>query len=587
MSWFEFSIPLVSFLILTVLNSTSQSFGVPSGTLTTLGEVAFSIYIALRLRFRLFDSMKYLIWAPIGFAMGDLAYGFNHYIVKQVYLGSIGPLSYAIPYVVGLSVALFFLHRLCRRSRESRAVLILGYGVATVVFILNMQAIVIPSLFQKSPPLPIVIAVLTVMFSVLESCLVGLSAVLLVLSSSVAVQILLFGLLAISISDIALRYQSVYMNLLGMTIFENGWFFGLGLMATGVNLLFKLNDSDVRKQFSQFMRFYSIRAMTAGYVLLGLCLVWFALSYYFKSLHIADEVSGSLLIALGIFGFAILVADFVDKNLSLIIFKLAEERPLQRQQFPESLPQEIRAIVEYFQKLNGKITSERDHTLSLSSKIAHNIKSPIQALKIVKYSLFQHMNSGCTCCMDLKDQLNLLDISSQTITDIANHVLAEKKRLIGLETVSSSIKKAVALASVNFPRYKISVEVSPEADITPVSGLTENIINLIYNAAEASEPNRPIFVRGFVEGEKLTVSVIDQGKGIPHATLQQLRLGRSFTTKSYGHGIGVSSMFAWAKDRGYEVDIKSKTTASNSGTMVSIRIPAALWMDEPSLTVSQ
>lgn len=574
-------LPLIVFALLTCLDEAGTKLGTPNGTFTLLGEVFFSAWIAWQIKQRITGRLKALLLAPVSFAVGDLAYGLNHYILQHVYKTSMGPMSYAIPYVVGMVATVYFLAELCKQLKESKKVFLLAHAVSAGVFALNVVLIIVPSLFQKTPPLAPNIATLAVVFSVLESWIVGFSAVLLIVSSSAMLQMILFGLLVMNISDIAIRYQSVYMNLSGMIVFEHGWFFGLALVTTGVLLAVRRSNVEIRAELKQILCFYSIRAMTVGYVLLGLCLVWFAVSMYFKALHVPNEVSATLLIALGIFGFAVIAANIAGRNLSQITFKLAANRQVLRQEFPKHLPEEIKTIVEYFQELNGKIVAERDHTLRLSSTLAHNIKTPASALEMAEFTISQHIRKECACCERLQKPLKLIETSTGAIKNIAEQLLKEKKRLIGLETVASSVKKAVAMAAASHPNHHIIVEAAPESEVTPVAGLTEVLTNLINNAIEASTIDQSIAVTTRLVESNMTIMVSDTGKGIPEKVLSQLRTGKSMTTKIKGNGIGVSSMYAWVKDRGYDVAIESQTNAPATGTSISISIPASLWVEEP------
>jgi hypothetical protein len=140
---------------------------------------------------RLSGNMRYLLLVPLGLAIGDFAYGFNHYIFRFVYTSSFGPLTYAIPYIVALAAIVYYLVRLSRQTKEPKATLILAHGFSAFVFLLNVYVIIIPSLLHKTPALSPVIAVLTVIFSLIESWIVGFSAILIILTSNYLMQLML------------------------------------------------------------------------------------------------------------------------------------------------------------------------------------------------------------------------------------------------------------------------------------------------------------------------------------------------------------------------------------------------------------
>jgi signal transduction histidine kinase len=91
---------------------------------------------------------------------------------------------------------------------------------------------------------------------------------------------------------------------------------------------------------------------------------------------------------------------------------------------------------------------------------------------------------------------------------------------------------------------KVTVRVHVEAPIAPVTchvlDLKRVIANLLINAAQALPPGGTILVAVRQDAHTTTLSVTDNGPGIP-TTLTSLIFDPHFTTKSNGHGLGLSS----------------------------------------------
>jgi signal transduction histidine kinase len=69
--------------------------------------------------------------------------------------------------------------------------------------------------------------------------------------------------------------------------------------------------------------------------------------------------------------------------------------------------------------------------------------------------------------------------------------------------------------------------------------LKQAVLNLLTNALEASPPGGRVEMVLRVQGECVQVAVVDQGKGIPEAALEQL-FSPFFSTKEKGAGLGLT-----------------------------------------------
>lgn len=554
----------------------------PAGTIISgldiilAGLLTWGFGKTLAKKFRLF----FLI--PISFAFGDLFYGLSNYIIKLPFPNQLGCLTYVIPYLIAMTVILFGLLLLLKKQKSTKSVILLSIAMVLGLIALNSYLIVHPALFHKTPTLSPFLKTLTVLFTIIESAIIGLAAVLLVQATSKFFQLFLFGILFTHVSDIAIRYQSVDLKMLGMSFFENGWCFGLLLMATATIIakteIRSITEESIEKywtgEISKIMPLNSIRGFTIGFILISLTVLWGFLATYNNQISKADQVSAGLLIAVFVFSVAIFGADLLTARLSEITLTLEETGNIHLQASRWGLPKEINVISSQYNDILQQLNKEKEHALSLSSKFAHDVRSPIAALKTAKGFFKALVAKRPDLQEDLEDPTALLEISSEIIQELANGFLLERKRILDLESIEAATARAVQLAKINHSSTPIELEADPVVTPVQVVGLTRVVTNLINNAVEASSGQKPVRVRLKKNAGSFTLTVQDSGTGIPDKTLTKLLNGEFATTKTNGNGIGVTSMLAWAKRQGIKVDISSKTTGINTGTTVSLEITA-------------
>ncbi len=101
------------------------------------------------------------------------------------------------------------------------------------------------------------------------------------------------------------------------------------------------------------------------------------------------------------------------------------------------------------------------------------------------------------------------------------------------------------------------------------------LVNLLNNAADASEPGQEVVVDATIRNEQIVVSVEDQGSGIPPDIQDQL-FEPFFTTKDPGKGtgLGLSLVYSIIEEHHGSVQIESPVDkAQNRGTKVVISLP--------------
>jgi two-component system phosphate regulon sensor histidine kinase PhoR len=105
--------------------------------------------------------------------------------------------------------------------------------------------------------------------------------------------------------------------------------------------------------------------------------------------------------------------------------------------------------------------------------------------------------------------------------------------------------------------------------------LQEVIYNLLDNAVKYSQPGGTVFLRAEIDGERVRISVADQGVGIPEADLPRIferfyRADKARSRELGGTGLGLSIVKHIVQLHGGTVEAKSEP---GKGTTISVLLP--------------
>lgn len=105
--------------------------------------------------------------------------------------------------------------------------------------------------------------------------------------------------------------------------------------------------------------------------------------------------------------------------------------------------------------------------------------------------------------------------------------------------------------------------------------LQEVIYNLLDNAVKYSRPGGTVFLRAEIEGDRVRISVVDQGVGIPEADLPRIferfyRADKARSRELGGTGLGLSIVKHVVQRHGGTVEAQS---TPGKGTTISVLLP--------------
>ncbi len=194
--------------------------------------------------------------------------------------------------------------------------------------------------------------------------------------------------------------------------------------------------------------------------------------------------------------------------------------------------------------LFAKDISDKKRREVLERTFFHDILNTIGGLKGLTELLLMEEDKNQSESIDL-----IYNLSDRLVKEIQSHRLLLNAEKETLQLKLSRINLAIFLQEIKSMIYRnkniehTNIDLISEEKIyfqTDTALLQRILINMIKNAAEASEPDEVITIKGRKQQSSILISVHNE-KYIPEDIQTQI-FQRSFSTKGMGRGIGTYSM---------------------------------------------
>ncbi len=557
-----FGPPLFVYLSLHVENFVFSVFSVPALITTTLSLAAAS-YAAKLLCNQPNRSIHYFALAPILYAIGDLLYAIANYWIRLPVPNTLKSLTYVVPYTFGMFLcarALYvLLLRVSTNDRGIRKVALLAF---ILIFTISYVTIAHPALFYKTPQLHPLLRILAVTYTILEAVIISIALTLLLGARGIHRQIFLTGIIVMHVTDLALRYQSLHPELMGFSIFEMGWLLGITQITLSLHGVLDLGTPT-----NGWIPLHSLRSRS---ILLCLCAL-LVLAFGLTSLFVPPNDSRIAAIAILLFLLSYLVALAIGtvstNELDDLNSKLSSNSTAIRYTPNQNPPYEIRLLIDEFQKLFSTVVNEQAVTKKMAHLLAHDLGSPLSALRTVPIMINDAVKDCTTCKDNIQEASDALRLVDTSIRRISADLLKHRKQQALVPNVKAEVLEAIKICKLGHPNRTLESIIDVSTDGPPAAGLSRVILNLINNGFEASDPEFPVTLRLSGCDKHISVSVRDRGKGISPDILRQIESGSSVTTKINGNGIGLRGMLDWATNNSAVHTILS---SPESGTEITI-----------------
>ncbi len=225
------------------------------------------------------------------------------------------------------------------------------------------------------------------------------------------------------------------------------------------------------------------------------------------------------------------------------------------------------------------LEAERKHAMAdLARGVAHDVNNALGAALPLVQQIRADLGGGGVNPGELTQDMEEVEASLQLCRRIFGGMLAFARnaaRTTSEADVAHAVRSALKILKDSLDRRGIGVVLELPGNLPPVGGgqsdLERIFFNLISNARDGMAIDGRLCVRARHHGNGVEVLVEDNGRGIPPDDLPHVQ-EPFFTTKSRGHGLGLSICRSILWQMGGDMSIESKV---GEGTRVRLRIPRA------------
>jgi len=223
--------------------------------------------------------------------------------------------------------------------------------------------------------------------------------------------------------------------------------------------------------------------------------------------------------------------------------------------------------------LKEKVT-QSEHLAALGqlvAEITHEIKNPLMMIGGFARQLFQPADEE-TKVKKLTIIIEQVERLEKLLADL-REIYMPKAPTIEVVNIKRVLERVYSLVKDECAKKNIRTEVIIDEKAFLVSWdsskLEQVFLNVIKNSIEAMGTGGNLSIQGKLSGDKVEISIDDDGCGIPKEHMDKI-LDCFFTTKSYGTGLGlcISKKFIDEYD-GSSLSVKSE---EGKGTTVNVTL---------------
>ncbi|QDF29559.1 sensor histidine kinase [Halarcobacter anaerophilus] len=274
---------------------------------------------------------------------------------------------------------------------------------------------------------------------------------------------------------------------------------------------------------------------------------------YTQSINRVDEEMSVIILRLEYGSIFLVEKESIDKDFFLEMFK----------SFIPKLNLSIKSCLNIKKlKDTNKLLKEQKEQLQLANKakdiflanMSHELKTPLNSINVISSVMKENRSENLTQ-RDIKN-LQIINSSGKYLLDLINDVLdlskLESKRVVVDYSQINLYKLLKEIYSMFLPQTqekKIKLHFEYDKKITEVYSdekkIKQIVKNLLSNAVKFVEGGKAIYLKAKDEDDQVTISVEDQGIGIPQNRLSDIfdrfKQADSSTTRKFGGtGLGLA-----------------------------------------------
>jgi two-component system nitrogen regulation sensor histidine kinase NtrY len=244
----------------------------------------------------------------------------------------------------------------------------------------------------------------------------------------------------------------------------------------------------------------------------------------------------------------------VTDQISLL--RAGQERNFAVRLTTEGTDQQAQGYVLTFDDITELVSAQRSTAWAdVARRIAHEIKNPLTPIQLSAERIRRKYGDSITKDRDVFDQCT--DTIIRQVSDIGRMVdefsafARMPKPVMELNDIRDIVREAVFLFQVSRPEitFELDLPEKPALMLSDRRLLTQAVTNLVKNASEAIDtaleagPERAergrVVAKVRTKGDRLQITVIDNGCGLPRENRQRL-VEPYMTTRAKGTGLGLA-----------------------------------------------
>ena len=207
----------------------------------------------------------------------------------------------------------------------------------------------------------------------------------------------------------------------------------------------------------------------------------------------------------------------------------------------------------------------------LAARLAHELRNPLAGMQMALTNLQSEITEP-----EQSQRLGLVADELHRVTTLLNSLIDQSRyQPEGLKrvTLATAIDEVLTLARYQTPdRIHIEQDIDPELQWwLPENELRRSVLNLVLNARQAiGEHEGTVKVAGRIDGDRLVLTVEDDGPGFPDSMLET-GIRPFSSTRADGTGLGLVSVRRFVDQVGGRITLHNKQP---HGACVTLDLPA-------------
>jgi two-component system sensor histidine kinase BaeS len=244
-------------------------------------------------------------------------------------------------------------------------------------------------------------------------------------------------------------------------------------------------------------------------------------------------------------------------------------------------PRELRSLMRAFNDMAVRLESDEKQRQLLLADVSHELRTPLAVLQGEVEAMIDGVHPADETHLAIA--LDEIELLGRLVDDLRTLALADAGSLaLHRETTDLSVLVQDSCAAfeglVGTAGVTLQVEMADDLPLVELDPLRirQVLVNLIANAiryAPAGTPVRVVGRRiGGTSADRIAISVIDAGPGIPPELLPQLfeRFAKSSDSRGSGLGLAIARRLVEA----HGGTIRAETPESGTGTEIRFELPA-------------